>query len=125
MKCPECFEEVMSGDADCPYCGAYLGYSSGGSQHVTLVTVCDEQEALCLRDLLENQGISARIVSYASSSSLYGDSDDWGEITVPEDSVEFADSIVNSYMKGASGPVPAPMPADDLDDDDQENEDEL
>ena len=130
MRCPECFEEIVLGDADCPYCGADLGAlmdvdSDNDRNFVTLVTVCDEHEAFCIRDLLENQGIQARISPYGTnSSSFLTESDEWGEIIVSESALTFADKIVSAYMASSSRPPCQEVPSDDDIDEDSYEEDE-
>ncbi len=130
MKCPDCFEEVIVGDINCPYCGAELEDiidldSDESRGFVSLVTVSDETEAYCIKDLLENHGIPAAIESYKrNGSSLYSCEDDaWGEILVSQGSMDLAFSVVNTYTESTGRPVDMEeIVADEEDEEDEEEE---
>lgn len=128
MKCPDCYEEVVVGDTDCPYCGAelngYMDIDFEDDTFVTLATISDEQEAYCLRDLLENQGITAKIERYGKKTgSFLADDDAWGEIDVASSSLNFAESIVTAYMASASkSALVEVIPPEDEDEEEDEDE---
>ncbi len=133
MKCPDCFEEVIVGDLNCPYCGAELEdiidlAPEENRGYVSLVTVSDESEAYCIKDLLENHGIPAIIESYKGSGSegYASDDDDWGEILVNRPSLDLAFAIVHNYTESAGRPVTMEEiePDEEPEDDDQEENEE-
>jgi len=111
MRCPDCYEEVIVGDLNCPYCGAdieeIIDLDPGETRGLmSLVTVSDETEAYAIKDLLENHGIPAAIESYKGSGSIYTSDDDvWGEILVPQGSLDLAFNVVNTYTESAGKPI--------------------
>ena len=128
MKCPECFEDVMADESECPYCGTYLGCGDSGygcgSDYVSLMTVSNETEAAKIRDLLDSQGVPARISPYSAEEKTL---DEWGEITVPEDMIHFASSVVKACL-GKDTEIPETvetMPEEDLEEYDESEEDVL
>lgn len=127
MKCPECFEDVMSDESECPYCGTYLGCGDSGDgfggNYVSLMTVSNETEAAKIRDLLDSQSVPARISPYRADEKS---ADEWGEITVPEDMLHFASSAVKACLGKDTG-IPdngSVIPEEELEDYDEEDSEE-
>lgn len=127
MKCPDCYEEVIIGDLNCPYCGAELEDLLADPEEtrglVSLVTVSDETEAYCIKDLLENHGIPATIESFKGTSSLYmADEDVWGEILVSQGALDLAFSVVNNYTESTGKPIHMEEVTPDEEDEDEDEE---
>lgn len=108
MKCPDCFEEVVIGEVNCPYCGGELDdtlSSEDDNRLESVATVVDEAEAYCIKDLLENHGIPAVIESYRLNNNGFSYDDDiWGEVFVAGSNVDLACSVVHKYTESTQRP---------------------
>lgn len=131
MRCPDCFAEVLEGDQNCPYCGADLEdimdlapNAKEETGFIPLVTVSDETEAYCIKDLLEGNGIPVLLEPAKSDiPSLYsGDDDVWGEILVNRSMSDLAYAIVNNFNE--SGGVPVNQEQIEPDEEEEEEESE-
>lgn len=106
MKCPDCLEEVVDGDLNCPYCGASLDEETDcdleeEKSFTHLLSLSDEPEALAIKELLEANGIPVIIRSHRTHrehDALNYSVDTWGEILVNRVDLENSLSIVQKYM---------------------------
>ena len=124
MKCPDCLEEVMEGDLDCPYCGACLDEEiecepeeEKGLSH--LLSLSDESEAYAIKELLENSGIPVIIqplIAVKDRGGLDYGPDTWGDILVNGADLDNSLSIVQKYMDARRALL--------IQDEDSENEEE-
>lgn len=106
MKCPECLEEVMDGEASCLYCGASLVDEVDAELEeerglTSVLTASDETEAYAIKELLEGNGIPVLIRSHdgfrVKGDFDYG-MDTWGELLVNKVDAENSISLIQKYM---------------------------
>lgn len=105
MKCPECLEEVVDGEYNCPYCGANLEEEMDSELEdekgfASVLSVSDEQEAFSIKELLESNEIPVFIRPHTGGGvpEDYGQDASWGEILVNKIDFENSLSIIQKYM---------------------------